>query len=220
MKNLFFVSVAFSIISGTSISAKAQNVLHFTSNQDLAIENEAPGFATSAPLSYSSGTAVLTTEDNSLPAATEMCTPLQFKYALILNREVESIQNKALYTFIDDWFGTRYRFGGTTKKGIDCSSLTGQLLKDVYNLEVPRTAREQYAASFRVEKENMIEGDLVFFNTRGGISHVGIFLGEGYFVHASSSSGVTISHLEDAYFKNRFLGAGRVFKNEFTALML
>lgn len=212
MKNLFFVSVAFSIFSGTSLTATAQKSLNFIDGIDLAFEAGAgaPVFATSAPVHFTSNTGVLATADERMPTENELCTPLQFKYALILDREVETLTNLALYNFIDKWYGTRYRYGGTTKKGIDCSSLTSQLMKAVYSIDLPRTARDQYAACTKISRQEMTEGDLVFFNTRGGVSHVGLLLGDGYFVHASSRSGVTISHMDDTYYKHRFINAGRI----------
>lgn len=210
MKNLFFVSVAFSIFSGTSLTATAQKSFNFIDGIDLATEAGSLVFATSAPVHFTSNSGVLATADERMPMENELCTSLQFKYAFILNREVESLTNISLYNFIDKWYGTRYRYGGTTKKGIDCSSLTGQMMKAVYSIDLPRTARKQYAACTKISGEEMTEGDLVFFNTRGGVSHVGLFLGDGYFVHASSSNGVIISHLDDAYFKHRFIGAGRI----------
>ena len=80
----------------------------------------------------------------------------------------------------------------------------------VYGFAVPRTARQQYQASQHIKKNNLKEGDLVFFNTRGGVSHVGLYLDNDYFVHASSSEGVTISSLNDNYYAKRFICGGRV----------
>lgn len=140
----------------------------------------------------------------------EKLSNLQFKYAMMLNVDVESLKNISLFGFIEDWFGTRYRLGGTTKKGIDCSALTGGLLMAVYGFAMPRTAKQQYEATEHITKEDLKEGDLVFFNTHGGVSHVGLYLENNYFVHASTSQGVTISSLEDNYYAKRFICGGRV----------
>ncbi len=207
MKNLFFVSVAISIFSGTSISATAQRSVSFIDNIEIY---GSPAVATNAPLPVKPSTSVLTSAGTVVPASTEAFSLIQFKYAQLLDTEVENITNLSLYEFIDDWMGTRYRYGGTTRKGVDCSSLSLQLMAGVYGLFLPRTAREQYAATERVEEDELKEGDLVFFNTTGGISHVGVYLNKGYFFHAGSSTGVTISHLEDDYFRKRYRGAGRV----------
>jgi hypothetical protein len=136
---------------------------------------------------------------------------LQFKYAMMLDVEVESLKNLSLFSFIDDWFGTRYHMGGTTKKGIDCSALTSSLLLAVYGFIVPRTARQQYKTTEHVKKDELKEGDLVFFNTHGrGVTHVGLYLDNDYFVHASSSHGVTISSLDESYYSKRFICGGRI----------
>lgn len=140
----------------------------------------------------------------------EKLTGLQFKYAMMLDVDVESLKNLSLFGFIDNWFGTRYRMGGTTKNGIDCSALTSSLLLAVYGFVVPRTARQQYKATQHIKKEELKEGDLVFFNTHGGVSHVGLYLDNDYFVHASASQGVTISSLDDSYYAKRFICGGRL----------
>ncbi|MDE3214234.1 MAG: C40 family peptidase [Bacteroidota bacterium] len=140
----------------------------------------------------------------------EHLTGIQFKYAMMLGVEVESIKNLALFNFIDSWFGTRYHLGGDSRKGIDCSALTKSLLLAVYGLVVPRTARQQYRATVHIKKDDLRQGDLVFFDTDGGVSHVGLYLVNDYFVHASTSQGVTISSLDDHYYARRFICGGRV----------
>ncbi len=153
------------------------------------------------------------------PAAsvTEICSSIQFKYAQILNRNVESLNNKSLLSFIDEWWGTKYRFGGTNKNGVDCSSFSEKLMGTVFGFALPRTAREQYAKCLKVVKNQLAEGDLVFFNTRGGVSHVGVYLGEGKFVHSSSSKGVAVNNLDDNYWKSRFIAGGRPATGDNTA---
>jgi cell wall-associated NlpC family hydrolase len=140
----------------------------------------------------------------------ELCTPLQFKYAQILNVPVETLQNTALLSFIEDWWATRYRYGGTNRSGIDCSAYTGKLYQTAYNINIPRTAREQYRVAEKISRANLAEGDLVFFNTRGGVSHVGVYIGNGFFTHSSSGNGVTINNLTESYYSARYIGGGRI----------
>jgi NlpC/P60 family len=138
----------------------------------------------------------------------ETLTGLQFKYAMLLNVNVESLKNLSLFGLVDNWFGTKYRMGGTTKDGIDCSAFTSTLLSAVYGLVLPRTARQQYLATIHVTKIELKEGDLVFFNTHGGVSHVGLYLANNFFVHASKQ-GVVISSLNENYYSKRFICGGR-----------
>jgi lipoprotein Spr len=140
------------------------------------------------------------------------------KYALLLDVEVEQVIDLNLFKVLDEWMGTRYRLGGTTKDGIDCSALIQILFTGLYGIALPRTAREQYNFSRKISRTELKEGDLVFFNTIGGVSHVGMYLQNNKFIHASTS-GVTISDLYDEYWMKKFIGVGRVEQDEVTALV-
>ena len=120
------------------------------------------------------------------------------KYADLMAVDKNDIQNGRLYAFIDQWMGTPYRFGGQDRDGVDCSGLAQMLEQQVYGLNVPRSTSEQINVIKRKYEEDLAEGDLVFFDYDGKkFSHVGVYLQNGYFVHASSSHGVTISRLHD-----------------------
>ena len=213
MKNLLFVSVALSVFTVTSFTASAQLKKNFLSDMNLLNDGVEYGITKSSSKFTTSFKKILAP----VLMATEFCSTIQFKYAQILNKDVETVTNKSLFNFIDEWWSTRYRYGGTTKKGIDCSSYTGHLLSEVFGLVLPRTAREQYAVCNKINKDDLLEGDLVFFNTRGGVSHVGVYLGDGYFTHSSCTSGVTISNLSDNYYSRKFIGGGRVIESDYTA---
>lgn len=121
-------------------------------------------------------------------------------------------RSQNLYTMIDNWYGTPYRLGGTTKKAIDCSAFMQVLYGSIYKYKLPRTAMEQYAYSKQInDKSDLREGDLVFFRIKTNrISHVGIYLADGKFAHASSSKGVVISSLSENYWTRYYAGGGRI----------
>ena len=145
-------------------------------------------------------------------SSVEKASPLQLKYAVLLNTEVEMLNNNKLLESVDEWYGTRYKMGGTTKKGIDCSAFTQAVYLSAFAVSLPRTAHEQYYSARIISATELKEGDLVFFNTRGGISHVGIYLQNNKFIHASTSLGVTVSDMYDPYYLRHFIGAGRIEK--------
>ena len=160
-----------------------------------------------------SGHTVNATPNISEHSSIELISPLLLKYAILMNVAVEELSNERLINFIDNWYGTRYKLGGADKSGVDCSAFVQSFMLDLYDLQVPRTAREQYLQSDRIKKSNLSEGDLVFFRTKKknkSISHVGVYLRNNKFIHASSSGGVMISDLDDEYFRLRYAGAGRV----------
>ena len=155
-----------------------------------------------------------TTENRISQSEGEDLSAMQVKYAVLLNTPAEEVKNTKMFEFIDTWYGTPYRLGGTTKKGIDCSAFSQFLFASVYGLSIPRTAREQYYLTSRITRTELKEGDLIFFNTRGGVSHVGVYLQNNKFVHASTSGGVMISDIFDEYWARKFIGVGRLKDKE------
>ena len=219
MKNLLFVSVALSVFTVTSLQTSAQRKINSVNDFNLTGEGIVYLPSETKPTGFKATVATFAKKImKPVGLATEFCSSLQFKYAQLLNRNVELVTNTSLIGFIDEWWGTKYRFGGTTKKGIDCSSFTGLLMGSVFGFTLPRTARQQYAACSKLKKDDMLEGDLVFFNTRGGVSHVGIYLGDGFFVHSSSSAGVTINSLNENYYSRKFIGGGRIENDQYAKL--
>jgi len=227
MKNLFFIAVAIGIFSGTSITASAQTSINlesmanknkpkislkFIEGIELTPEKISADVPVDKPAELISVANVSKIANLTSVANIEECSALQFKYAMIMDREVETISNTELFTVIDEWWATRYKYGGEDKQGIDCSAFTGKVLSLVYGVNLPRTATEQYKLVEKITKENLVEGDLVFFNTRGGVSHVGVYLGDNYFVHSSVKNGVTINSLTDDYYGKKFIGGGSVCK--------
>ncbi len=135
---------------------------------------------------------------------------LQLKYAVIVDVPTNKLKNIDLLELIDKWWGTKYCIGGNTQKCIDCSGFTQILEREIFYTTLPRTSQEQYKESRRVELEDLREGDLVFFGSGRSISHVGVYLQNNKFVHASTSVGVTITDLNDKYWKPKFVGGGRL----------
>lgn len=137
--------------------------------------------------------------------------------------ELNEIHNMAMNSFVtqilseaETYLGTPYRFGGSTRSGIDCSAFV-QSVFQMFNHELPRVSAAQAKEGRVVSKEEVRAGDLVFFATTGGsrVSHVGIVHnvsdeGEIEFIHASSSQGVTVSPLSQAYWSKRYLYAKRI----------
>lgn len=148
----------------------------------------------------------------------ETASAVQLKYAVLLNTEVEYLPSKTLLESVDEWYGVRYRTGGNTKTGVDCSGFTVAVYSAVYGIMLPRVSREQYRISRKISITELQEGDLVFFKTSGrGVSHVGVYLGNNKFIHASVSKGVMVNSLFESYYVQRFVGAGRIDDKQIAA---
>jgi lipoprotein Spr len=139
----------------------------------------------------------------------------------IMGVALSATSNMKLFHFVYDWIGTPYHFGGSSRKGIDCSAFTKELYSEVFNLDIRRNSRDIFSMVSPVSKDELKEGDLVFFKIHSRrISHVGVYLGNGRFAHASSR-GVAISSLSDAYYSRYFYKGGRLlssYKNELNSL--
>ncbi len=131
-------------------------------------------------------------------------------YARRLNMPLTGQENPDLIKTAARWLGTPHRLGGSTPAGADCSGFVWAVYRDVYGESIPRTTREMASESRRVRQGRLQEGDLVFFRTKGWrISHVGIYLGNGHFVHASTSRGVIVNELNEDYYRRNFARGGR-----------
>ena len=128
-----------------------------------------------------------------------------------LGIEREPGDNEELYTAIQQWMGTPYRYGGNDKNGVDCSAFVGHIYLQVYNRQLHRVANDIQLDADLISKSELREGDVVFFtNSKGRVSHVGIYLKNGLFAHSSTSRGVIISRLDDKYWSKHFYKGGRI----------
>lgn len=116
----------------------------------------------------------------------------------------------ALLSQYSNWKGTRYHWGGTTHSGVDCSALMQHLFSDSLHQSLPRTTFEQIKNGKKVSKHNLKPGDLVFFKTTPGDRHVGVYIGDDQFIHASRIEGVTISSLDNQYWVDHYETARRL----------
>jgi lipoprotein Spr len=132
-------------------------------------------------------------------------------FSQVMGVAVDATSNIKLYKFIYEWIGTPYRFGGNTEKGIDCSAFTKAIYDKVFNTTILRNSRDIFSMVDPLPKSELKEGDLVFFKIKSrSITHIGIYLGDNRFAHASSTRGVVISNLNEPYYSRYFYKGGRI----------
>lgn len=195
--------------NNTSSQKRQQSSIQFIDGISISARPEEEKNV-SKPVSYGK----TNTGNKTVPAVKiENYSDLQFKYAILENASVEEMRNTKLLMFMDEWYGTEYHYGGTNKDGIDCSAFVSLLMTTVYGVgNLPRASRDQYLQSRRISKQELVEGDLVFFHTygkQGSVTHVGVYLRNSKFVHASVS-GVMISDMGEGYYSTHYVGSGRV----------
>lgn len=122
-----------------------------------------------------------------------------------------ALKSKDLYRFITDWTGVKYRLGGLDKKGIDCSGFALLLERDIYGRLLPRRSRDQAEAIKKKNQNNLEEGDLIFFSFGGTeVDHVGVYLNNSFFVHASTTRGVVVDDLNLPVYQNAIVKTGTI----------
>ena len=145
------------------------------------------------------------------------------KYEDLIGKKISKRKSLPLYRSVDNWMGVPYHYGSMAKNGTDCSGFVCSIYKEVYKLNLDRSAEEQYQKDVRrIRKYRLKEGDLVFFETIKGnkASHVGIYLGNHKFVHASVKKGVCIDDMTQKYYVDHFTRAGRVQKMKLKAALI
>jgi len=135
------------------------------------------------------------------------------RYSKKFGINFDGAENPELIMAVDEWLDTRFKMGGCSKEGIDCSCLVKDIYKNVYGIDLDRTTISIFndEALIPVKKEDLQEGDLIFFKIKDdAISHVGIYLKDNQFIHASLSLGVIISNLDRKYYRERFVSGKRL----------
>lgn len=132
---------------------------------------------------------------------------------IVDNVDKKSKSDKKLIKEAEKWLGTKYKYGGHTLDGTDCSGFVMEVYLAVYNFKLPRTSKDQQQFCKSIKKSQLRIGDLVFFATgksKNKVSHVGLYIGDGTFIHASSSKGVVKSQLSQSYYQRTYHSSGRV----------
>ncbi|WP_420187390.1 C40 family peptidase [Bacteroides pyogenes] len=146
-------------------------------------------------------------------------TAPQFDYtalaraSIVLGMDIRMEDHHPLYLEAAEWMGVPYRGGGNSKQGTDCSGLVYSIYRKAYRTRVTRSSEELKAQSRKISKSNLQEGDLVFFSNHRSskrVGHVGIYLKDRKFIHASTGRGVIISSLDEPYYRKHWISGGRV----------
>lgn len=141
-------------------------------------------------------------------------TPEEYKKMLAeqrVDKSKDSVEdmNKALMSFYNEWKNVKYKYGGNSKKGIDCSAFTQRVFKEKFDVKIPRTTLTQVKVGKAIKRSQLEMGDLVFFKTGKFDKHVGVYMGNGDFMHASIK-GVKFTKLDKPYYKKKYWTSRRI----------
>jgi len=135
-------------------------------------------------------------------------------FSQIMGIAISATSDLKLYQFVYDWIGTPYRLGGVDKQGVDCSGFALQLYDKVFHTIIGNNTKNIFNMVNPISKEELKVGDLIFFKIKTKyISHMGVYLGDNKFAHASSSRGVMISNLDESYWKKYYYKSGRLLES-------
>lgn len=138
--------------------------------------------------------------------------PVNHRHDVVISTDRDKTINDHIHRQYKKWQGTRYQFGGNTPNGIDCSALMQHFYKNILKSPLPRTTKDQIKHGVAINKDSLKTGDLIFFRTGFNERHVGVYIGGNKFIHASRSTGVRISSLNQGYWQMRFMTARRVIE--------
>ncbi len=140
------------------------------------------------------------------------------KYETVVKNDKKSKKDiskkrKAVVEEAHSWLGTKYRYGGNERSGTDCSGMVMRVYKDAANIKLPRNSAKQCEYCISIKRNELKQADLVFFTSKSSgkrVTHVGIYIGDGKFIHSSTSRGVITSSLDEKYYIKHFHSCGRV----------
>ncbi len=220
-RSVIFSIIGLSILSACTTQKQSSSTIDRNNPPPASVVNKNPKFLDDISVSPGSTGGVVYSEKNkreskkrntnsSNVTAADRSSSLQVRYAALLNTDADQVRDLKVYQYIDEWYGTRYCMGGNTKTCTDCSGFVQNFFFAMYGVKLPTSSKELYGFSTRISTTKLRQGDLLFYNTRGGVSHVGIYLQNNKFVHASTTGGVMISDMAEPYYSKRFIGARRV----------
>lgn len=202
MQKLLIIILSFLIVNGSSGCA---------SSNPLEKQSASPDSTKQIPKIINQSELEEEEEDEEIPESEVIESPEEITPRVSISEDNPAIDRHELLSEIMPLMRKPYRKKGTGANGFDCSGFTLSVYKNILGMDLPHSSRIQYNMGKLIERDSLKIGDLVFFKTRKRVpSHVGIYVGDGLFAHASLKIGVTISLLDGKYYKRRYIGARRI----------
>ena len=214
MRLLLTYIVAMMFVGGYAQTSPSQEPVAYTSATSKVAEKKTtaqkkiPSKRTSTA---KSATSISTKNNHKGNTEIKSNKPCMGEFYASCSLKPDSALNPYLYYQVYDWLGTRYKYSGNSKKGIDCSGFVSEMYRNTYCIHLNGSSGSIFTQVTPVEKVELREGDILFFKIRKKqISHVGVYLGNNKFAHASVHSGVIVSDLDEAYYKKYFYKGRRL----------